>query len=365
MDRTDFVHRSRPVYRGVGDRCQPGRVDGLPERPVHDLSRRQAGIITTAQARACGLTGGAVRARLDGGRWQRVYPGIHATFSGPLTPSSRLWAALLLGGEGAVLSHETAAELDGLIRPGDPWAARTERHTLHVTVPHPRAVRSRHAAGPPRIVFHRSSRIDGIRHPTRLPPRTRIEDTAVDLAQAAPELDRAIAWLAAGCQRRLTTPARLLDAMARRGRLRWRRELREALGDVVSGAETLLELRFLHRVERAHGLPRSRRQVRRVRRGLVRYDDAEYEEYGVVVELDGGMAHPEWDRTRDRGRDNITAELGGVALRYGWGDVCERPCETAAQLARTLALRGWTGRPHPCRAPGCALRTTHDLVRST
>lgn len=330
---------------------------------MSDLLKRQAAIITTGQARAYGMSGGAVRARLDSGRWQRVHPGIHAAFSGPLPRPALLWAALLLGGEGAVLSHQTAAELDGLIRPADhrtarpggPAATDPERHAIHVTVPHPRSVRSRSATGP-RVVFHRSSLIDQIRHPTLLPPRTRIEDTILDLAQTAPDLDRAIAWFAAGCQRRLTIPARLLDAMARRSRLRWRRELREALGDIAAGSHTLLEFRFTHRVERAHGLPQGRRQARKVRHGLVQYDDVEYEDYGLVVELDGGLAHPEWDRRRDRRRDNITAERGGVTVRYGWSDIADRPCETAEQIVRTLAWRGWPGRPHTCGEPGCPFR---------
>src|SRR6201999_2129064 len=51
------------------------------------------------------------------GGWTRLDRGIYATGSGPPSRKALLWAALLWAGSGAVLSHETAAELWGLIRP--------------------------------------------------------------------------------------------------------------------------------------------------------------------------------------------------------------------------------------------------------
>ena len=94
-----------------------------------------------------------------------------------------MWAAVLRAGNGAVLSHETAAELVGL----------TDRPSakIHVTVPHRRT-----PARIPGVVVHRSVRAAASRHPSRMPPQTTVEDTVVDLTQTARSIDDAMGWLA-------------------------------------------------------------------------------------------------------------------------------------------------------------------------
>ena len=69
-----------------------------------------------------------------------------------------------------------------------------------------------------------------------------------------------------------------------------------------------------------------------------------YQAYGVVVELDGQVAHPVEFRWRDIRRDNASAVDGQQTLRYGWADVTERPCQAAAEVGAVLAGHGW-GRP--------------------
>jgi hypothetical protein len=60
-----------------------------------------------------------IDAQLRQGRSQPFYRGVYATFTGKPTRISVLWAAVLRGGPGAILSHYSAAELDGLAdRPG-------------------------------------------------------------------------------------------------------------------------------------------------------------------------------------------------------------------------------------------------------
>ncbi|SDU58207.1 hypothetical protein SAMN04488563_2922 [Jiangella alkaliphila] len=49
-----------------------------------------------------------------GGPWQRVLPGIYATFNGPLAPQHRRRAAVLHGGPDAAISGAWAAEMHGL-----------------------------------------------------------------------------------------------------------------------------------------------------------------------------------------------------------------------------------------------------------
>ncbi len=108
------------------------------------------------------------------------------------------------------------------------------------------------------MVVHRSVLAIASRHPTRTPPQTRVEDTVVDLTQTARNIEDAMGWLARAVGARVTTPARLIEAMNRRPRLRWRPNLASAVEDVRIGCHSLLELKYYRQVERAHGLPRGR-----------------------------------------------------------------------------------------------------------
>jgi hypothetical protein len=271
-----------------------------------------------------------------------LHPGIYCAFTGPPPRMATLWAALLAAGPGAVLSHESAAELAGLLDGPAP--------AVHVTVPFGRKV-----VAMPGVVVHRSRRVDSARHPSRELPQTRIEETVIDLTQAAAGIEDAYGWMARAVNAGLTTPHRLLSALQRRTRVRWRRLLREGLGDVRAGCRSVLELAYLREVEQAHGLPRGRRQVRVTRGGRRNYLDVRYDEQRISVELDGEAAHPYHRRFSDRRRDNAATLAGDVVLRYGTADVRGRPCDVAAQVARVLYGRGWSGEPHGCADPECPL----------
>jgi very-short-patch-repair endonuclease len=316
----------------------------LPDE-CDQLLQLQAGVITRAQALSAGMSRHALQAKLDSGRWRRLHSGVYAAFSAPPDRAAALWAAVLGAGPSAVLSHETAAELHGLLSIG----ARPSM-PIHVTVP-----RSRQVAAMRQVRLHYSQRLAASRHPALLPPVTRFEDTVLDLAGAAATVTDGIGWILHACGTRRTTPERLGQAMAARRRLRWRRELSAALGDARSGAHSVLEHAYLHFVERLHGLPAGERQWRVIVRGVPSYQDVRYERYRLVVELDGRAAHPEPQRWRDIHRDNANAAEGCVTLRYSWSDVTQRPCEVAAEVGRVLRSRGWTGQPRPC-GPECTVR---------
>ena len=272
---------------------------------LDEILRRQHGVITRAQALACGLTPGFLRHQVNARRWRRLRPGIFATFTGPLPRPARLWAAVLAAGRGACLSHESAAELQGLADPVEP---------IHITVPGDRTVRRI-----PGVRIHRSARVAASVHPVREPPQTRIEETVLDLTQTAPDLTTAYDWIARAVGARRTTPRLLLAALARRPKMRRRRELREGLGDVAAGCLSVLERSYRRDVELAHGLPRADRQVPVATRRRRNYLDARYREYTTRVELDGRAAHPYGQRFRDMKRDNAGVRAGDATLR------CHRP----------------------------------------
>jgi hypothetical protein len=311
------------------------------------LLELQHGVVARWQAGPAGLAGHVIDAKLRQGRWQHLYRGVYASFTGPLPRTTMLWAAVLRAGPDALLSHYSAAELDKLLdRPGE---------AIHVTISSARQARisSQEIRGScPSIIVHRSARIGSARHPVRTPPRTRVEDTTLDLAEVAADVDGAIAWLTRACSRRLTTPQLLRAALQRRAKVRWRTDLAAALLDIGDGVHSMLESRYVRGVERAHGLPVAIRQDPTVAGGHSRYLDNHYPEYGLAVELDGRAAHPPEARWQDIHRDNAVAAAGITTLRYSWADVTGNPCGVAAEVARVLALRGWTGALRPC-GPGC------------
>ena len=279
-----------------------------------------------------------ITTRLERRRWQMLFRGVYAVFTGLPPRETWLWAAVLRAGDGAVLSHQTAAELHGLL--GVPT------DVIYVTVPSTRRIRIRG------LIVRTSGRIEQARQPNRALPRTSVEETVLDLVQVAPGFDDACGWITKACAKRLTTEEKLRAALAVRKKMRWRAELDDVLAAAGSGIHSVLEYRYLRDVERAHGLPRSRHQVRVVIDGKVVYRDVYYEEYQAAVELDGRLAHPDEERWRDSNRDNQAHARGVQTSRYGWRDVYAHPCETALLQARILRRRGWRGIPKPC-SPGC------------
>jgi predicted transcriptional regulator of viral defense system len=314
-----------------------------------EIARWQAGAISRRQLIAAGVSSQLIVERLKRQRWQQLFRGVYAAFSGPPPRETWLWAAVLRAGEGAVLSHQTAAELHGFIDyPAD---------AIYLTVPSTRRVATRG------LIIRMSGRVEQARQPNREPPRTSVEETALDLAQLAPSFDDACGWITKACANRLTTEEKLRTALAVRKKMRWRTELDDVLTAAGSGIHSVLEYRYLRDVERAHGLPRSRHQVRVVIDGQVAYRDAYYEEYQAAVELDGRLAHPDEERSRDSRRDNQANARGVQTSRYGWRDVYADACETALTQAQILRRRGWPGTPKPCSA-GCPVGRAFGQIRS-
>jgi very-short-patch-repair endonuclease len=313
-----------------------------------ELVDRQTGIVTRSQAIRLGLSEDAIDNRLRSGAWHLVHRGVYATFTGDLSREAELWSAVLRAGAGAALSHQTSAELAGL--------ADEPSGIIHIAVPldrHPEPIRG--------AVVHRSVRVRQATHPAQLPPRTRVEETVIDLTQTAASRDAACAWMSRAVGRRLTTVARLQSALCSRPKVRWRADLSCMLTDIGAGVHSLLEYRYIRDVERAHGLPVPRRQARTIVADRPRYVDNLYDEARLAVELDGQIAHQLEMRWADVHRDNAHAEAGITTLRYSWTDVTQRPCEAAQQIAAVLKMRGTAFRLRKC-GPGCAVSAQRKVA---
>ena len=305
----------------------------------------QEGVVARRQAAKLGLSVETMRHRVRSGDWQRLHRGVYASFSGEPAREAQLWGALLRAGTGAVFSHQSAAELYGLLK--------QPSRLIHLTVP----VTSDPAryGKIPGIVFHRSRIIAATRHPVLTPPRTRIEDTVLDLIESAACFDDGYDWICQAIGDRLTTAVRIRAALDQRSRFPARREAERALGDAGQGALSNLELRYLRGVERRHKLPTAARQAPVKTGGRTIYLDNLYEDYLLCVELDGTAAHPEREQWADKRRDRRNLAVGKiVTMRFGYLDLHteQAQCQTAADVARVLRDRGpWVGRP--CHLPGC------------
>jgi hypothetical protein len=315
----------------------------------------QAGVVSRQQAHDAGFTSKAIDWQLHTGAWRRLHHGVYATFNGVLPRKAELWAAVPRVGPGAVLSHETAAEVHGL--------TDKPSRKIHVSVAVvQRPGRYQAIRG---VVIHRSRNLVAEWQPPWQLPRTTVPATVLDLITTARTLDDAYGWISAAVGRRLTTPELLGKALAARPRMRWRNWVTGALQDAAEGIHSPLERIYVHGVERAHGLPVAKRQARRRHGSGTRYLDNLYQDHGLCVELDGSAAHPAEGRWRDTRRDNVNLTQGTRTLRYSWLDVTRHRCQTAAQIAAALRHSGWTGTLRPC-GPGCtAVRASGVTVTTS
>ena len=298
------------------------------------LADQQDGVVSREQALALGV-GRAVLQRLcDQGAWTRLGRGVFWTRSGPPPWRATAWAGVLLGGDQARLGPEASGHL---------WQLVAEPEVVDVLVPYGRGCS---ADGPWTFVRERP----GVRTPRSVgqPPRLPAADTVLDLA-ARREDGEVVDLVTRAVAQRVTSVPGLRRALDDRSRHPARKLLLSLLADVDEGVESGLELRYLRDVERPHGLPRGTRN--RYRNGLRYRSDVGYDDFGLLVELDGRLGHDGVGRFRDFRRDNAFAVRELITLRYGWHDVVEWPCAVAGQVATVLQGRGWDGVPTRC--PRC------------
>lgn len=294
----------------------------LPEATKRRL-REQRGVVLVTQLLDDGLSREVCR-RITAA-WTRLAPGLY--LAGAPSFEAAVWAGYLLAGSDGVVGSDAAAYLGGVLR--DPPSE------VLVWSPGRRKALS---VGSWRVGFRR-----GLRSGRGSPPRLAIEDGLLDLARDNDQIGTLDA-VARALTRRLTTTERVLAALAERQRVKHAGAMTELCVAAGAGIESGLEWLFQRDVVSAHRLPVPRRQEVTVE-GRV---DCLYDEWGVIVELDGMRDHADW--SKDMLRDNAHAlRLDAVTLRYGWNAVTRQACTAAGQVAVALIDRGWTGRLRRCR----------------
>ena len=323
----------------------------MDRQVLNRLLTEQHGLISRRQVVELGGDDELLDRMLRRRELRRVRRGVFVNHTGELSWDQRAWS-VLLNYWPAALADESAIQAEGL-RLGSraPIGWESDRGgadgPLQVAVDAGRRVKQ--VAG---VRLHRVRGLEGLLHPARKPPRMRLEHAVVRVASKATSDSRAVAVLADACQSRRTTAVRLRSALDDHPNLPRRSEIRMVLEDVASGTHSLLEHRYVTRVERPHGLPESTRQGRVEVEGRSTYRDAEYRHQRMVVELDGRLGHEDaLDYWADLDRDIDSAVDGDLTIRLEWRHTDE-PCRTAESVGRLLKARGWMGTVRPC-GPGC------------
>jgi hypothetical protein len=292
---------------------------------VATLLAHQAGILHRRQLYDAGWTFEQVRHEVDAGRWQQLAPAVLALQTGPLSDEQRLWLAVLHAGHGAVLSHLTACVQAGLR-----WTAPA---VIDVLTPKGDLV-----APLPGCFFHQTRRpyrlwVDG---DTPI-PRLRIEHAAMLAAERDRSVRRGIGLVAAVVQQGLSTPTRLTTAALQIRKLRHKRNITLALGDIAGGAQSFAEI-DVGRICRDAGLPAPDRQVLRYDgSGRRRYLDCEWrlpDGRIVVLEIDGSfhMRTEHW--VRDMQRERSIVVDGRIVLRCSSVEIRLEPWRIVSDLVR-------------------------------
>jgi hypothetical protein len=296
----------------------------------------QDGVFTRAQAKHVSVDRHLISRMVDQGRWQVIGPAVVVNHTGALTDRQKAWAGVLHAGPGGALFGLSALSMLNLR--GFPSSA------VQVVAEHGKGRRNLDARWMS-IRVHESVHMgDEDIHPTLAPRRQRVARAAVDAAAVAPHDNRARSIIAAVVQQRLALPAELRAFVAKRPTLPRHGLLLETIDDVEGGAQSLPELEWTTGLRRL-GLPRPTQQrVLRHPNGTY-YLDADFEEWLVTVEINGGQHLDPRSVDYDDDRRLVVSATGRLVVGISSYLVRREFSRAGLRTARALQSRGW--RPAP------------------
>jgi very-short-patch-repair endonuclease len=296
-----------------------------PDTTIARLARADLGVVTRSQALDEGLTAEEVDHQLERQLLGRLHRGVYLHGAVALTREGRCLAAVKAAGEGAVISHRSAARLWGLDRVP---VARIELTVPHTDLPL--------RAG---LLVHRTNFLPPAdRTVLGRVPVTSVARTLLDLGAVVPfeVVEQAVSD---AVTRTLVTPPQLyavLDRTGKRGRrgtAALRAVMRDADPDEKSESE--LERRLWRLAPKPPGLVQQHEVV--LSDGKRCRLDMALPERMIAIEADGHRWHADAKRTRaDRERRRALEKLGWHVYEYGWSDVVDDAEATRAELRAIL-----------------------------
>jgi very-short-patch-repair endonuclease len=280
------------------------------------LAAGQHGVVSRGQLLDRGLTRSGIEHRLARGRLFKVRHSVYAVGRAQLSREGIWMSAVLSCGEGATLSHDTAAAH---------WRLRHDTGRIEVSTPDDRR--------PTGVTVHRYKELEVVEH--RGIPVTSPVSTLVDLA-ARLSRDELEAAINAADRLDLVDPEGLRSSLDRFGRRAGVARMRATLDQrTFTLTDSILERHFLPIARRA-GL--SRPLTGQIINGYK--IDFYWPELGLVVETDGLRYHrTPAQQAKDAVRDQAHTAAGLTPLRFPRAQVVFQPNsveETLARVARRL-----------------------------
>lgn len=290
---------------------------------------RQHNLLTYDQALQAGLSPDTVRRLVDQGHWVRMTRGLFRINGVRVTWQARMMAACLQAGEGAVISHRSAAALWGLDGFEPPW-------TLDVTVPpgrRPRIGRAR--------VHRRSVARRVLRHAI---PVTPIPETILDLCAVSRNRGIPLRALDDVRRRKLAGTGELQRCLEEHASRRlpglplYRELLERRLGRTPPG--TVFSAEVLDLLIDA-GLPEPEAEVWVTLDGRRYRIDLAYRRPKIAIECLGKIGHlNERAFEEDPVRNNDFALDGWLQLQVTYRRRQENPASIIAEVETALERRG-------------------------
>jgi len=262
---------------------------------------------------------------VDANRLHRLHDGVYAVGRSDVPLRGRWLAAVLACGEGAMLSHGSAASLRGLLKASDGWIDVTVTNRSGRARPGLRIHR-------PRTLAEQDRReVDGI-------PCTSVARTLLDLAMSSPPYLLRKACNQAEIEQELDM-REIEELLSRLPRHRGASRLRAALGSKgidVDRTKTPLERRFLALCRKEGMAEPAVNEWMRIPGEEMQCDFVWHRER-IVVEVDGWETH----RTKaafenDRRRDRLLRLHGWEVVRFTWDDVTKQPAHVIDVLRAML-----------------------------
>jgi very-short-patch-repair endonuclease len=283
---------------------------------LDELLRAQAGVVTAAQARQCGMSARTISRRVGEGDWRVLHPRVYLVGGHRLTDEARvraawLWAGGCVSGSAAAYVHgmlDRAPPVIGIARP----TARAAHPGVHVR---------RRLLDPRDQVMVRGVRVCG---------RARaVLETAVELPRGAAFLDRAL--------QRHVTFAQLTEAHSRMLGAHGSAAVGRLLTVAADGAHAHSE-RLLLKILRGAGITGWVLHLRTVAAGIEWEIDVALPAARIAIEFDGWAWHSDVDRFRDdRRKGNALVAAGWIPLRFTWDDLDRTPERVLADIRAALA----------------------------
>ncbi len=295
---------------------------------VESLAEGQGGVVSRRQLYAEGITRAEVRANLAARRWRPVGRNTIAVHMGPLDQHAIHHVAVLEAGPRAYLDGASSL-IEGGLKGFD---------APKVRVSVPRGAKIWRVRG---IDIRQTRRFDPEDlMPGSGVPRSKNPVAAVRAALWARTNKEAALAISMTVQQGLASAEAVGHAMLKVRRDKRRAFIHDILLDLLDGARSLSEIDFARECRR-RGLPEpSRQSVRRGRKGRY-YLDVYWEEWGLVVEIDG--IHHTWVKNvvGDAVRHNDIALGRDLVLRVPVLGLRLEPDTFFAQIEQGLRDLGW------------------------